>query len=110
MKNCDVCKRDENEETGFCSNYCATVVAKEQDEFLAIRAANKVGAYCVYPCPGCGTALEGDWASEFMCAPCTDKAYIKDAQKLLRSTLGLAVVPLNLRQDIQDLLAKRPYT
>ncbi len=105
---CPVCGRmveviDEYN-TLSCSDFCASTPGEDQDIFR-LRAMNP-GDFGVYPCSGCGVALEGDWdPHNFVCRACLDKTkrerrdnLLQEAQLQLRIIATDKKLPITLGQ------------
>lgn len=70
------------EEDIVCSAFC---VESSDKELYAFRDASP-GTFCVYPCPGCGKAMEDAWSLEHKHARCSECA---EAERLNSRTQAL---------------------
>ena len=101
MATCPTCKFPFTSEES-CSQFCASVSDKERAEFLAA----KPGEYCVFPCSGCGLALEGefypDQPNTMRCSSCSRKAERQELRDVL--TTALPHLPPELRTRAEEAL------
>jgi hypothetical protein len=85
---CPICKATFQESCNrgevFCSSYCEGATKEEIEEFLKA----KPGEYCIYPCPECRTAIEGELPVEGepgagCCSDCSRTIQVREQKKLL---------------------------
>lgn len=99
---CPVCKATFQESCNrgevFCSSYCEEASKEEIQEFLKA----KPGEFCIYPCPECKCAVDGELPVEGepgagCCSDCFRTVQIREQKKLLERALQ------NLIADIKKL-------
>jgi hypothetical protein len=101
MSTCDVCKREIDDETQWCSEFCNVV---GEGDRLAYRNL-KPGEWGIWPCSECGCPIEDELPaedSERICSTCWPKVKAKKLTALL--TEALPHLPGDLAARVQAAL------